>query len=129
MGLTALPVGSGSIIIQPDWVTPLPCRLRGALLLLKIGTVGLGLLTIDGHRWVEANLQTLNPAWRLGVFLNGRERTSDLTAADDRRGWVCGMLKSPYRDGKWAHYLDDNGNVARFVRKGAVEFRLVKADA
>lgn len=106
-----------------------PCsKLSGLVTLLLMHTVGLGLLTIEGHRQFEKHLQALNPSWRLGVFLNGRERTTDLTASDDRRGWVCGLLSKPTRDGRRARYVNLDGEVARFVRCGAVEYRLVKAD-
>jgi len=105
-----------------------PSRLRGLVTLVRMGTVGLGLLTIESHLAYERDLRALNPAWRLGVFLNGRERTNVLTAADDRRGWVCGLLRSVGPKGeRTAAYLDARGNVARFVRSGAVEYRLVSA--
>lgn len=106
-----------------------PSKVAGLLTLIRMGTVGLGLLTIESHAAYERDLKAINPAWRLGVFLNGRERTGDLTACDDRRGWVCGLLRRPARDGRWQAYLDDKGNVARFALSGHVEYRLVDAGA
>ena len=103
-------------------------KVAGLLILIRMGTIGLGLLTVESHRAYEAQIKSLNPSWRLGVFLDGRERTNDLTASDDRRGWVAGFLRKPGRDGRRQAYLDINGQVAKFVRSGAVEYRLVTAD-
>lgn len=102
-----------------------PSRLRGLVTLVRMGTRGLGLLTIESHLAFERDLKAIDPAWRLGVFVNGRERTHDLTASDDRRGWVTGLSRKPGRDGKCQPYLNTDGEVARFVRSGDVEYRLV----
>ncbi|MGE3840064.1 MAG: hypothetical protein AB7I50_00610 [Vicinamibacterales bacterium] len=93
--------------------------------LVRMGTVGLGLLTIEGHMASERDLRALNPSWRLGVFLNGTERTFELTASDDRRGWVAGILKRYVPGRGWQAYLNERGDVARFALSGAVEYRLV----
>lgn len=102
-----------------------PSRLRGLVTLVRMGTVGLGLLTIESHLAYERDLRAINPAWRLGVFLNGIERTFDLTASDDRRGWVAGTLKRYVTGRGWQGYLNERGDIARFALSGAVEYRLV----
>lgn len=98
-------------------------RIYAVVTLVVMGTVGLGLLTIDRHLMFQSRLRAVNPAWRLRVFFNGRDVTNQLTAADDRRGWCAGFDGMFRPDGSRIKYLK-RGQVTRFVRTGAVEYRL-----